>query len=298
MVGHPIIIRKKNKGNSAKYYDYCLPLNGEMYFEQNYTLPEQSIELNTPDYTYGVFDVWIGGQKTELLDQRSSVWNPFGISVNNTFKYATIRDSESFQYIIFRMSPKGSGQGVITDFQSFMSWFTSNLSSAEQIIAPIDLPTVSGTDSQGYPRQWGTRGNIRTGFVTNYTTNNNLACYPYILEYRGTSVKITTYSEKAPNTTVANNQVGTEDTKISVTSSHTLRLYNTNDMSSYCNKLSTAANNYSLKFPDNQALEFGFLCVYRGARSTAWTPKNHMRWFLNRVTNIDTTNDWTHVQLT
>lgn len=294
------IRRKQNTGNSKKYHDYCIEVLGTGYFEESRTLPIQSLNLNDPNFSYGDIHMWAGAQKNEIIDTKNTQWNPWGISENTSYLYRPIRDSESFQYVILRMKPTSTGQGLLNDLQTFVNWFTSNLGSAGQIIAPIDLPAVSGTDSQGNPRQWDTEGNSDFGFVNSFITDTALACYPYILENDGTTVKLTTYSEKAPNVVVANNQPGTENTKLRFSvplTGYAWKLFNTSDMLTYCNKLASNINNYTLKLPNPSGIEFGFLCIFRGSRNSNWTPRRHILWFLNRVTNIDTTNDWTHAQL-
>lgn len=280
----------RQHGAGKKYYDYCMQVNTTGYFEENNSLPLKEIEFGgDPTYTSsrrinGEHTFLVGGQKTELIDEKSTQQNEFGIPYSNTFGYGTLRDVESFQYVIMRCRPEN---GIPSNF---ITPFTSNLSSAGQLIAPIYLPANSN---------WDTRGNVNLGFLMHYLPNSTLAAYPYVLEYRQNdqAVKIKTWSEKAPNTTSANNQVGTENTRLSYTNG-SWKLYNTSDMSAYCTKLASVWSGYTKQLGNDSTLEYGFLIIYRGARSPGWTPKKHIEWFLNRVTSIDTTNDWTHAQLT
>ena len=286
------IRRKQNSGSGKKYYDFCLEATTSGYFEQNRTLPVKAISFGSFDADcsssneiQGEHQFLIGGQKNEFIDNTSSAQNDFGLPIKNDFNYGVIRDNDSFHYVIMKFSPESSG---------FASAFTSALSTGEQLIAPIDLPTNSG---------WGCRGNARYDFTHLYIGRFVAAAYPYILEVRQNDQarKLTTFSEKAPNTVVANNQIGTENTRISFDTSnhgHSWRLYNTVDMSAYCTKLNNAWGSYTRQLGEETSVYFGFLCIYRGARTSNWTPRRHILWFLNRVTNIDTTNDWTHVQLT
>lgn len=289
------IRRKQNKGSGKKYYDFCLPAATTGYFGQNRTLPVKAIgfggadaDCSNSNIIPGEHQFLIGCQKNDFIDNTSSQQNDFGLPIKNDFYYGLIRDAESFKYVIMKFSPQYG------DYSSFATAFTSALSTGEQLIAPIDLPTNSG---------WGCRGNVNYGFDNNYLGSFIVSAYPYILEVRQNDQarKLTTFSEKPPNTVSANNQVGNENTKIDFTGiTHTWRLHNTVDMSAYCTKLNNVWSSYTrqLGTEDETTVYFGFLCIYRGARNSDWTPRRHILWFLNRVTNIDTTNDWTHNQLT
>lgn len=125
---------------------------------------------------------------------------------------------------------------------------------------------------------------------------NNMSVYPFVYEYtysQGeiTGQKLTTYSEYSPTTAMGDVHQGME----------TVRMYSTGQFhdisSSWTNKLKTAWTGYTSQLTGSTAI-LGFLMIARGGTTSNITTRNFIRFFLQRCSNIDTTNDWTHIQLT
>lgn len=125
---------------------------------------------------------------------------------------------------------------------------------------------------------------------------NDMSVYPFVYEYtisQGeiTVQKLTTYSEYNPTTAMGDRHQGME----------TVRMYSTGQFhgisSSWANKLKTAWLAYTPQITGGERRQ-GFLMIGRGANTANITTRNFIRFFLQRCSNIDTTNDWTHIQLT
>lgn len=125
---------------------------------------------------------------------------------------------------------------------------------------------------------------------------NDMSVYPFVYEWTEsqgeiTAQKLTTYSEYNPTTAMGDRHQGME----------TVRMYATGQFhgisSSWANKLKTAWLAYTPQITGGQRRQ-GFLMIGRGANTANITTRNFIRFFLQRCTNIDTTNDWTHIRLT
>lgn len=125
---------------------------------------------------------------------------------------------------------------------------------------------------------------------------NNMSVYPYVYEWTEsqgeiTAQKLTTYSEYNPTTAMGDRHQGME----------TVRMYSTGEFhgisSSWANKLKTAWTGYTPQLTGGKRRQ-GFLMIGRGANTRNITTRNFIRFFLQGCSNIDTTNDWTHIRLT
>lgn len=125
---------------------------------------------------------------------------------------------------------------------------------------------------------------------------DDMSVYPFVYEYTYsqreiTAQKLTTYSEYNPTSAMGDRHTGEE----------TVRIYSTGAFhgisSSWINKLKTAWIGYTNQLTDSTVI-LGFLAIGRGANTPNITTRNFIRFFLQRCSNIDTTNDWTHIQLT
>ena len=124
----------------------------------------------------------------------------------------------------------------------------------------------------------------------------DMSIYPYVYEYTEsqgeiTAQKLTTYSEVNPTTVLGDKHQGDE----------TARIYSTGEFhgisSSWTNKVKTAWSGYTSQLTGG-TVKYGFIALARGAYSSSLTTRGFIRYFLQRCTNIDTTNDWTHIRLT
>ena len=123
---------------------------------------------------------------------------------------------------------------------------------------------------------------------------SNMSTYPYVYEWKIvdseiSEQKLTTWSKSNPTSVMHNKRTGDETVKMS-----SLGLINIS--SSWSDKVKTAWTNYTRKLDGNYV--YGLMAIARGVTTTNITTRNFIRFFLQRCTNIDTTNDWTHIQLT
>jgi hypothetical protein len=125
---------------------------------------------------------------------------------------------------------------------------------------------------------------------------NDMSVYPFVYEYTYsqdeiTAQKLTTYSEYNPTSAMGDRHQGME----------TVRIYSTGQFhgisSSWTNKLQSAWTGYTNKLTGSTVI-LGFLAIGRGGNTANITTRNFIRFFLQRCSNIDTTNDWTHIRLT
>lgn len=213
---------------------------------------------------YGAID--LGAQSIEL-NSGSKPNSPFlrkGEYYNNPPFFRLISDVKSWQWIITRL-PEGN-----------VSTFCDRLAS-NNMFEPTD------EDKQ----------KMKFYLDDRY---NDMSIYPYVYEYtysQGeiTAQKLTTYSEVNPTTVLGDKRQGDE----------AVRIYSTGEFhgisSSWTNKLKTAWTGYTRQLTGSTVM-YGFLAIARGAYSSTLTTRGFIRYFLQRCSNIDTTNDWTHNRLT
>ena len=125
---------------------------------------------------------------------------------------------------------------------------------------------------------------------------DDMSVYPFVYEWTQsgsdiTAQKLTTYSEYNPTSPMGDRHQGME----------TVRMYSTGQFhgisSSWANKLKTAWLAYTPQITGGERRQ-GFLMIGRGGNTPNITTRNLIRFFLQRCSNIDKTNDWTHIQLT
>lgn len=214
--------------------------------------------------TQGAID--LGAQSIEL-NPGSKPTSPFlkrGDIYDNLPFFRLISDVNSYQWIIIRLP--------IINVSTFCDRLASN-----NMFEPSDAE----------------KQNMKFYLDDRY---NDMSVYPFVYEYtysQGeiTAQKLTTYSEYNPTSAMGDRHQGME----------TVRIYSTGQFhgisSSWTNKLKTAWTGYTSQLTGSTAI-LGFLAIGRGANTANITTRNFIRFFLQRCSNIDTTNDWTHIQLT
>lgn len=122
----------------------------------------------------------------------------------------------------------------------------------------------------------------------------NMSVYPYVYEWKIvdseiSEQKLTTWSEANPTSVMRNKRTGDETVKMSSLGLNSIS-------SSWSNKVKTVWTNYTRKLDGDYV--YGLMAIARGTTTANITTRNFIRWFLQRCTDIDTTNDWTHIRLT
>ena len=220
----------------------------------------------------------LGAKNVELINTKSSNLEYWGIPYNNTLNFAPVNDNDSFKYAIIRIKPPG-----ILDFAERVNLFATYFAES----------TGFGSDTNLYHA---------VGFP-DWVTTVWATVYPFVYEvesYGSTKQqKLTTYSVKAPNSSTGRNKGGSEPIKLDFSESSWAVWSSdvTFDYQDYANKLISHLGSYTQQISGSN-IEFGFLAIRRGNVPTNWTPKLHIRWFLQRCTDIDVDNDWAHIQLT
>ena len=267
----PLMIRRgenkvKNLG-LQNYLDYMLTSG---IFEDS----NQYIDFGNgaPGYAFFHGVVYLGAKNVELRNTKSSN-DYWGIPYNSVLRFVPVSDNDSFKYAIIRiLVPEGG------DLSTYVNLFATDFAESKGFKSvdgsyggyPLDLCSVSAT------------------------------LYPFIYEHLPNEQKLTTYSVKTPNSTTEKNRRGTEPLELSFGNGN-WSVYGSSWSASgyqdYANKLISHLGSYTRQLSGTR-LEFGFLAILRGNLPNNWSPRNHIRWFLQRCTDIDVNNDWTHIQLT
>ena len=262
----PLMIRRGGtKVKNLGLQDYLINMNTSGVFEDS----NQYIDFGNgaPGYAFFRGGVNLGAKNVELRNTKSTN-DYWGIPHNSVLSFVTVSDSNSFKYAIIRiLVPEGG-----------------NLSSY------VNLFATDFAESKGFK----STGDSYAGYPDNMTVVN-ATLYPFIYDRN----KLTTYSVKTPNSTTEKSRRGTEPLEL-VIGNGNWSVYGPSWSSSgyqdYANKLISHLGSYTPL--STTGLEFGFLAILRGSLPNNWTPRRHILWFLQRCTDIDTTNDWTHIQLT
>lgn len=259
VVGHPIIFRR----GETKVKN--LGLQTYQGFPNITKMYYNSSDYYSFDATEGTLEgiVEVGAQSIEL-NSGSKPATPF--QAHNALPYfRLLNDVNSYQWVVIRMAEEVN-YSVLCD----------NLAS-NNMFEP-------GDDE---------KQNMKFYLDDRY---NNMSVYPFVYEWTEsqgeiTAQKLTTYSEYNPTTAMGDKHQGME----------TVRMYSTGQFhgisSSWANKLKTAWSAYTPQITGGERRQ-GFLMIGRGANTANITTRNFIRFFLQRCSNIDTTNDWSHIQLT
>jgi hypothetical protein len=271
------IRRKQNAGSGKKYFDFRFDYHTCVWFWGQ-------DQISHP-YGYGtnVPPIIVGGQKLELLQSTGSFCEPITGKLTNDgqYKYQTIVDPESYQYIIFPNSWSSS-----SDVTSFINYFTDDSENWSGFQCP--KITTPGVDARDF-------------LLNNYIPDVRL--YPYIIEYKtGDDGKVVTdrilktYSYVNPNQHITS-RIGTEPIQFDVNSQGFDVVLNNQSLApTYKTMLTNIWVNYTPQISDS-FVQYGFLGIKRGNTPSSLTPKNSIKWFLQRVTDVDINTQWTHARL-
>lgn len=214
------------------------------------------------------FGFIIGGQSMEL--QPGSVdKSPFLMQSDNLPSLRLISDVKSWQYAMLTL-PSGIN----------ISTFCDNIGS----YGKFETEWLYHNSYRDY------NGNK----MSQYLDYSNMSTYPYVYEWKIvdseiSEQKLTTWSEANPTSVMRDKRTGDERVKMS-----SLGLNHIS--SSWSDKVKTAWTNYTRKLDGDYV--YGLMAIARGVTTANITTRNFIRFFLQRCTDIDTTNDWTHIQLT
>lgn len=270
VVGHPIIFRRgETKVKNLGLQDYLINMDTSGVFEDS----GQYIDFGhgAPGYAFFHGGFHLGGKNVELRN-RKTTHDYWGIPKNGLLRFLTVSDNNSFKYAIIRILVPG-------DLSTYVNLFATDFA-----------------ESKGFK----SAGDSYAGYLDDITTIVYPTLYPFIYESLPNEQKLTTYSVKAPNSTNERNKRGTEPLELNFGSGNWSvygSSWSASDYQDYANKLISHLGSYTRQL-SGTGLEFGFLAIDRGNLPNNWTPRNHILWFLQRCTDIDTTNDWTHIQLT
>lgn len=271
VVGHPIIFRRgETKVKNLGLQDYLINMNTSGVFEDN----SQYIDFGNgaPGFTYFDGGFYLGAKNAELRNTKSSNLNFWGIPKNSVLRFLTENNNDSFKYAIIHLIPRNN---FATDLTLFANDFAG---------------------SKGFK----STGDSYTGYLDDMTIVN-ATLYPFVYEKGSSSQqKLTTYSVKTPNSSSERNRMGTEPLEL-LFGNGNWSVYGSSWSSSgyqdYANKLINHLGSYTQQI-SGSTITWGFLAILRGSLPNNWTPRRHILWFLQRCTDIDTTNDWSHIQLT
>ena len=265
----PLMIRRGGtKIKNLGLQDYLIYMNTSGVFEDS----NQYIDFGNgaPGYAFFRGAVNLGAKNVELRNTKSTN-DYWGIPHNSVLRFLTVSDNDSFKYAIIRIIN-------IDDLSTYVNLFATDFAESKGFKSAGDSYAGSPDDM----------------------TIVNATLYPFIYEHLPNEQKLTTYSVKTPNSTTEKNRRGTEPLEL-VFGNGNWSVYgpswSASDYQDYANKLISHLGSYTRQLTGT-GLEFGFLAILRGSLPNNWTPRNHIRWFLQRCTDIDTTNDWTHIQLT
>lgn len=253
---------------TGSLHSYLINMITSGVFEDN----SQYIDFGNgaPGFTYFDGGFYLGAKNAELRNTKST--NDFwGIPKNSVLRFIPENNNDSFKYAIIHLIPRNN---FATDLTLFATDFAS---------------------SKGFK----STGDSYTGYLDDMTIVN-ATLYPFVYEHLPNQQKLTTYSVKAPNSSSERNRMGTEPLQL-LFGSGKWSVYgsswSTSDYQDYANKLINHLGSYTQQI-SGSTITWGFLAILRGSLPNNWTPRRHILWFLQRCTNIDTTNDWTHIQLT
>ena len=277
------IRRKQNTGSGKKYYDFRFDYHATMWFWGN---TEQSHPFDGDDG----LSIVVGAQKNELYNSpgTTNIIEPITGKARNNGQYSfrTIVDPESYQYIFFPIAYTNN-----TTVNQFIDLFTSD----DETFCGLQVPR-SDIASQPILRY-----DICLPYFRQY---QDMTLYPYLLEYTQQDETITnrilrTYSFISPNQHITS-RVGNEPVKLSIgNESISITLDELRvSRSNYRSMLSNIWSNYTAQLPQPSYTEFGFMGIGRGNTPSSLTPKNSIKWFLQRVTDVDINTQWTHTRLT
>jgi hypothetical protein len=275
------IRRKQNTGSGKKYFDFRFDYHAIMWFWGN---TEQSHPFDGDDG----LSIVVGAQKNELYNSPGAIIEPITGKARNNGQYSfrTIVDPESYQYIFFPITYTDNAT-----VNQFIDLFTSD----NETSCGLEVPRI---DIRAIPRL---KYDICLQHFIEY--GSRMTLYPYLLEYTQQGETITnrilkTYSFISPNQHITS-RTGNEPVKlgignegISITLDE-LRVSRSN----YRSMLSNIWSNYTAQLPQPSYTQFGFMGIARGNTPSSLTPKNSIKWFLQRVTDVDINTQWTHAQL-
>lgn len=260
----PLMIRRGGGVKNLGLQSYLINMNTSGVFEDS----SQYIDfgITPPGYAFFKGAFHLGAKNAELRNTKSN-HNYWGIPKNSVLRFLTENNNNSFKYAIIRiLVPEG---GELSNY--------------------VNLFATDFAESKGFK----SAGDSYAGYLDDMTIVN-ATLYPFIYDQN----KLTTYSVKAPNSTNERNRRGTEPLELNFGSGNWSvygSSWSASDYQDYANKLITHLGSHTQL---GVSSEFGFLAILRGNLPNNWSPRNHIRWFLQKCTNIDTTNDWTHIQLT
>lgn len=267
----PLMIRRgENKVKNLGLQDYLVNMSTSGIFEDS----NKYIDFgnDAPGYAFFNGGFWLGGKNAELKNTKSTN-DYWGIPYNSVLRFLPVSDNNSFKYAIIRILVPESGT-----LSTYVNLFATDFA-----------------ESKGFK----STGDSYTGYLDDMTIVN-ATLYPFIYEYLPNEQKLTTYSVKTPNSTTEKNRRGTEPLELMFGNGN-WSVYGSSWSASgyqdYANKLISHLGSYTRQL-SGAGLEFGFLAILRGSLPNNWTPRRHILWFLQKCTDIDTTNDWTHIQLT
>lgn len=213
----------------------------------------------------------IGGQSMELVPG-SVVKSPFYMEQDNLPYLRLISDVKSWQYAMLTL-PSGIN----------ISTFCDRISSYNKFIPEW----IYNNQARDY------NGNKMSQYL--YNVGSDMSVYPYVYEWKMvdseiSEQKLTTWSEANPSSVMSNKRTGDETVKMSNGG------WITDISSSWSDKAKTAWTNYTRQLDGEYV--YGLMAIARGAYSSNITTRGFIKFFLQRCSNIDTTNDWTHIQLT
>lgn len=216
------------------------------------------------------FGFVIGGQSMELVPGSVNI-SPFLMQSDNLPSLRLISDVKSWQYAMLTL-PSGIN----------ISTFCDRIGSFNKF-EPEWLYDNSYRDYNG---------NKMSQYLYNI---GNMSVYPYVYEWKMvdseiSEQKLTTWSEANPTSVLYNKRTGDETVKMTINGEISPI------SSSWSNKVKTAWTNYTRKLDGDYV--YGLMAIARGVTSNTLTTRGFIRYFLQRCSNIDTTNDWTHIRLT
>ena len=274
------IRRKQNTGSGKKYFDFRFDYHAIMWFWGN---TEQSHPFDGDDG----LSIVVGAQKNELY------YNSPGVSTNiepitgkarnnGQYSFRTIVDPESYQYIFFPIPYSNN-----TEVNQFIDLFTSD----DETFCGLQVPR---SDIASQPR-------LHYDICLPYFSSG-MTLYPYLLEYTQQGGTITnrilrTYSFVSPSQHIIS-RVGNEPVILGIGDGISIYLDELRvSRSNYRSMLSNIWSNYTAQLPQPSYAQFGFMGIARGNTPSSLTPKNSIKWFLQRVTDVDVNTQWTHAQL-
>lgn len=219
------------------------------------------------------FGFAMGAQALEVVPGSVNK-SPFLIQYDRLPDLRLISDVKSWQYAMLTLP---------TDIN--ISTFCDNISTYPHSLVPESLYDNLYQDFNG---------DKMSQYLAS-TAGNYMSVYPYVYEWKMTDSeiseqKLTTWSEANPTSVLSNKRTGDESVKMSTSG------WFTNIQSSWSDKVKTAWTNYTRKLDGDYV--YGLMAIARGVTSNTLTTRGFIRYFLQRCTDIDTTNDWTHIQLT